>query len=504
MPAPVIASWNARSAGRSDGATPREPARADLHDLEHAGEVARGLRRPRAVAADLGARVRLGQIPLLDHVLGGFVEGHLVHVQARVDDDARRAEDRRLVLVEQVLRIGEESLLAHHALGIERPALVEVRRSEHAADRRCIALRHHQMPVVSGICLVHRGGRDAGAAVALQSLLNFFGGRAIGRVGDEEVAPQRVLECRRPLVRGDREDRPLERRRGLDGALLALRQRDQRGVSKERARLLRPLLVFRAHAFGGRRVDLVQSITGLLPRPAVDLLRDAVRLRGEQVPLLAALLAQCARVEREQLLLLKERGVELLADRVVAFRRILALLEECRELFERLAGRRARVGQALPRGRVGHFRGHELARVFRRGLGLTDGALEVDAWRARDVDVGDAVLDVLRDLREPRTARRPQDLSPDEGDGGKARTRRSAPGSDTSRAGAATSPAAARAAGREHRDEQVPVDRAAAAKVGLAHARETSEPGVVRLDTLAERRPQRCRPVARRIPSTKA
>ena len=72
------------------------------------------------------------------------------------------------------------------------------------------------------------------------------------------------------------------------------------------------------------------------------------------------------------------------------------------QTLERLAGRRARVGQALPRGRVGHFRGHELARVFRRGFGLTDGALEVDARRARDVDVGDAVLDVLRDLREPR------------------------------------------------------------------------------------------------------
>jgi len=50
-----------------------------------------------------------------------------------------------------------------------------------------------------------------------------------------------------------------------------------------------------------------QAIAGLLPRAAVDLLRDAVRFRRQQVPLLAALLAQLARAEGQELLLAKER-----------------------------------------------------------------------------------------------------------------------------------------------------------------------------------------------------
>src|SRR3979490_125912 len=121
-------------------------------------------------------------------------------MQTGVDDDPRRAEDRGLVLIEKVLRVGEEALLAHDALRVERPALAEVRGSDDPARVRRVRLRHHEVPVVTGVGLVHRGRWDAGAAVALQALLHLLWGRAIRRIGEEEVPGQRVAERRRALI----------------------------------------------------------------------------------------------------------------------------------------------------------------------------------------------------------------------------------------------------------------------------------------------------------------
>ena len=121
-------------------------------------------------------------------------------MQADVDDDPGGAEDRRLVLVELMLRIGEEALLAHDPLGVERPALREVRRAEDLAKLRRIEVRHHEVPVVPRIRLVHGRRRDTRAAVALEPLLDLRVRGVVRRVGDEEVPGQRLAERRRPVV----------------------------------------------------------------------------------------------------------------------------------------------------------------------------------------------------------------------------------------------------------------------------------------------------------------
>src|SRR6266699_2056942 len=89
-------------------------------------------------------------------------------------DFPRRAKDRGLVLIKEMLRIGEEALLAHDPLGVEGPALAEVRRTEDPPRVRRVGLGHHEMPVVTRIRLVHGGRRDAGAADALEALLHLF------------------------------------------------------------------------------------------------------------------------------------------------------------------------------------------------------------------------------------------------------------------------------------------------------------------------------------------
>src|SRR5439155_1635817 len=65
-------------------------------------------------------------------------------------------------------------------------------------------------------------------------------------------------------------------------------------------------------------------------------------------------------------------------------------------------GFRAGLSEALFRRGVLDLRGNELARVPRRGPGLTDRALGIDAWRPREVEIRDAVFDVGRHAFEPR------------------------------------------------------------------------------------------------------
>src|SRR5438093_50495 len=149
-------------------------------------------------------------------------------------------------------------------------------------------------------------------------------------------------------------------------------------------------------------MDLVQSLAGLLPRATVDLLRDPVRFHREQIPLLASLLTQLARAEREHLLLAQQRAVGLLADCVVAFRVGLPLVKEGREVLERARRLRAGLEETLLRRGLLHLRRHELARVLRGRARLPDSPLEIHTRRAQEIEVRDPVGDVARDLREPR------------------------------------------------------------------------------------------------------
>jgi hypothetical protein len=195
-------------------------------------------------------------------------------------------------------------------------------------------------------------------------------------------------------------------RRGVHEALLALGERDQPGAPQELAGLLRPLLVLAAHAFGIGRVDLVQLVKERDPvLVAGYLLRQPAQLRGEEVVLLAAALAQLARVVREQLLFAEERGVHGLSDRVPPGRLLLEVLQVRGEPVERLRRRRAGRRELLAGRRVLHLARHEFARIPARGFRLADGALDVDRWRERGVEVRDAVLDRGRHLLEARARR---------------------------------------------------------------------------------------------------
>ncbi len=140
------------------------------------------------------------------------------------------------------------------------------------------------------------------------------------------------------------------------------------------------------------------------PDPVVgarDLAREPAQLRGEEVVLLASALAERARVVGEQLLLLEQRGVQLLADGVVAGGLVLLLDEESGERLERVARLGADGRELLPRRGVLHLERHELARVLRRGAGLADGAVDVDPRNDREVEVVHALAQRAGDLGQP-------------------------------------------------------------------------------------------------------
>src|SRR2546423_6060515 len=244
MTAPSVVRGAQR--GAVGGSAVGEPARADVDDLEHPREIARGLRRPRAIPADLGFGIRWSEVPILHHEVDGLIEGHLLRVQRGVHHDAGGAEERRLVLEQQVSRVGEEPLLAHDALGVETPAFGEVRGEVRAADVRAVLLRHDEMPVMTRIRLVYGRRWYTGAAVALEALLHLFRWRAVRRVRHEEVAVKRIAERGRLVVARDRLDRPLIVRRRLDRASLAPRERGEAGIPGGPSRALSPFLVLRA------------------------------------------------------------------------------------------------------------------------------------------------------------------------------------------------------------------------------------------------------------------
>src|SRR4029453_7168549 len=91
-------------------------------------------------------------------------------------------------------RVSEETLLAHHALGVQAPAFGEIRGAERPADRAWMALGGDQVPVMPGIGLVHGGGRDRRIAVALEALLDVVVRSPIGRKRDKEMPAHRRRE----------------------------------------------------------------------------------------------------------------------------------------------------------------------------------------------------------------------------------------------------------------------------------------------------------------------
>ena len=255
-------------------------------DLERAREVRRSLRRPRAVAAHLGAGGRLGEARVLAHERDSVLEAHVARVEAGVDDDAGGTEDARVEPSEHLPVVGEEALLAHHQLGVERPALDEERGADDVTHASRARLRPREVPVVPGVRLVDRDRRDHRVVVGLQALADLLGRRAVRWERHEEVADARVAERRRPVVRGDREHRPLERGRRFDEALLALGQGHQLVLAQVGPRPLRPVLVRGAHRLGRRGMVVVESLHGVAPAAAVavDARRHLVHANGELLP----------------------------------------------------------------------------------------------------------------------------------------------------------------------------------------------------------------------------
>ena len=281
-----------------------QEALANAQDLKATGQVRRGLRRPRAVACDLGAGRRFGQVGAGAHEVDGLVEGHVADVQAGVDDDSGGTEQRRLDLRHLVARLSEESLLAHELLGVQAPALSEVRSTKRAPNRAGVAPGGHQVPVVAGVGFVNGRRRNRGITIVLRALLDLLLGRAIGRERNEEVAAHRGRKRRRAVVRGDGCDWSLEQRRGLDGALFAWRQRHQTPLAEELARSLGPVSVGPKHGVGGGGMVGIEVPEDTWPVfSAFQHLSAATQVLGESVVFAATSLAEGGRVVLQQLLL---------------------------------------------------------------------------------------------------------------------------------------------------------------------------------------------------------
>ena len=115
-------------------------------------------------------------------------------------DDPRRAEDRRLEVLELLERILEEAALAHHALGVERPTLAEVGRAQHQAELGRVDLAPGDVPVVAGIGLVDGRRRDAVLLFEARRFWMSSSDVPSGAIGHEEVARSAVGEGRRTAV----------------------------------------------------------------------------------------------------------------------------------------------------------------------------------------------------------------------------------------------------------------------------------------------------------------
>ena len=151
----------------------RQPVRYDDACVGHA-----------AVAADLGPGGRLGQRRLVDHERRPPRRSVISPMWRRVSTTIRAARKmRRLEVVELLDRVLEEAALAHHALGVQRPALAEVgRASRPRAASDAIGLAHDDVPVVARVRLVDRGRGDRRRSELFdEPLLDLLLGRAVGR-----------------------------------------------------------------------------------------------------------------------------------------------------------------------------------------------------------------------------------------------------------------------------------------------------------------------------------
>ena len=370
-----------------------EPVSADAQDLQASSEVGGGLCGPPGVAADLRAGGRLGHREALHEVGDPFIEGHLAQVHAGVDDDARGAEDRRLQVVQLLERLLEESVLAHHALRVQPPALVEVGRGEHTPQLRRVDAAHHEVPVVAGVRLVDRGRRDAAVVVVLQARVDLLGRRTVGGEGHEEVAGQGVGEGGRRHIGRDAQHRTLEDRARIHGAALALGQADQPPIDQEVAGSLGPDLVGLAHRLLGQGVILVGGGDDLVPVwRACDAVGQHAHLRVQPVELALAHLAQRPGVVGERLPLLEHGRVALLSEDPRAVGLVRERAQEGSPSLERLRDRRPGGAQTVLELERRDLVGQELADVA--GAALRRGGRPVDDQRVRKrrVQVGAALL----------------------------------------------------------------------------------------------------------------
>ena len=227
----------------------------------------------------------------------------------------------------------------------------------------------------------------------------------VRRERHEEVATECRRVVRRGHVAGDRDHRPLERRRRNDKALLAGRERDEPPVVEELARALGPLLVADPHRLWiGGPID-IELADELLPVVvARDLAGEAPHLAEQELHLVQTALVQAAGVEVELLGVAQDGGVVLLAERPLAGRGGTHLLQEGGVGLERIGRgrtRRRQVGAMLLR----HVRGQEVAHVARTGACLVDGALQDDERHHLGPQVGAAGLEVGRHEAQARGRR---------------------------------------------------------------------------------------------------
>src|SRR5205823_14169715 len=126
-----------------------------------------------------------------------------------------------------------------------------------------------------------------------------------------------------------------------------------------------------------------------------QLARAATQLSGELLDLLAAALAQGARVEVQELRVAKDAAVSVLPECPVARSARSHLVQEHRVVLVRRRRHRTGLRELAPQGAIGHLRGQELTRVASARMGLVDGAIEQDRWNEFVAQVALAVLEVL-------------------------------------------------------------------------------------------------------------
>ena len=181
------------------------------------------------------------------------------------------------------------------------------------------------------------------------------------------------------------------------------------------AGLLRPFLVADAHRLGRARMVLVQLVEDLLPVVgAAQLARTSGELGGELVVGRLSPLSQPSGVEAEELLLAKQCGVALLAERPRAAGVGTHLLEEGDVPVVGRSGSLTGLSQPCPQRAIVDLGRKDLAQVAGTGAGLVCRSIQEDLRHHLRPEVAHSVGKVARDQphachsRIDQLVRRPQ------------------------------------------------------------------------------------------------